>query len=99
MVVEHAYITVVAGREADFEAAFVKAEPVLAGAAGCRETALFRDVERSGGYLLRVIWDRLEDHLEVFPASPAGREFAAQIAHFFDGVPEVRHFAADAVTG
>ncbi|TCK26721.1 antibiotic biosynthesis monooxygenase family protein [Pseudonocardia endophytica] len=98
MVVEHAYITVVAGREADFEAAYVKAESVLAGAAGCRETALFRDAEYSGSYLLRVTWDRLEDHLEVFPTSPAGQEFAAQVAHFFADAPEVRHFAADAVT-
>ena len=98
MVVEHAYITVVTGQEADFEAAFATAEPVLAGAAGCRETALFRDVERPGGYLLRVTWDRLEDHLEVFPTSPAGKDFAARIAHFFDGAPDVRHFAADSVT-
>lgn len=98
MVVEHAYITVVAGREADFEEAFAKAEPVLAGAAGCRATALFRDAERSGAYLLQVTWDRLEDHLEVFPSSPAGQEFAAQIGQFFGAAPEVRHFAADAVT-
>ncbi len=98
MVVEHAYIKVVAGREADFEAVYAKAEPILAGAAGCRETALFRDVEHPGGYLLRVTWERLEDHLEVFPTSPAGQEFAAQIAHFFADTPDVRHFAADAVT-
>lgn len=98
MVVEHAYITVVAGQEADFEAAYAKAEPVLAGAAGCRATALFRDVEQPGSYLLRVTWERLEDHLEVFPTSPAGQEFAAQIAHFFAAGPDVRHFAADAVT-
>ena len=98
MIVEHAYITVVTGEENDFEAAFAKAEPLLAGAQGCRETALCRDVERPGGYLLRVTWDRLEDHLEVFPASPAGKEFAAQIAHFFNGAPDVRHFAAESVT-
>ncbi|MFC4948425.1 antibiotic biosynthesis monooxygenase family protein [Pseudonocardia sp. GCM10023141] len=98
MVVEQAYITVVVGKEADFEAAFATAEHVLADAAGCRGTALFRDVEQPGAYLLRVTWERLEDHLDVFPASPAGREFAAHVAHFFDGPPEVRHFAADPVT-
>lgn len=98
MVVEHAYITVTAGRETDFEAAFVEAEPILAAAQGCRATALFPDIERPGRYLLRVAWGRLEDHLEVFPTSRAGREFAAHVAHFFDGPPEVRHFAADAVT-
>jgi len=98
MVVEHAYITVVPGRESEFEAVFSTAEPILAGAAGCRETALFRDVEHPGSYLLRVTWDRLEDHLEVFPGSEAGKEFAAHVAPFFDGPPNVRHFAADAVT-
>lgn len=98
MVVEHAYIKVAAGQGPAFEAAFAKAEPVLAGAAGCRATALFRDVEHAGGYLLQVTWERIEDHLEVFPGSVAGKEFAAQVAHFFDGAPEVRHFAAEAVT-
>ncbi|MEU7815319.1 antibiotic biosynthesis monooxygenase [Pseudonocardia sp. NPDC049154] len=98
MVVEHAYITVAAGREADFEAAFVKAQPILAGAQGCRDSALFPDVELAGAYLLRVTWERLEDHLEVFPDSDAGREFAAHVAHFFDGPPQVRHFGADPVS-
>lgn len=98
MVVEHAYLKVVAGREAEFEAAFAEAEPVLAGAAGCLATALCRDAERPGEYLLRVSWERLADHVEVFPASSAGRELAARIAHFFDGAPEVRHFDADPVT-
>ena len=98
MIVEYAYITVIAGQETDFEKAFAKAEPVLAGAEGCRDTALFRDVERPSEYLLRVTWGRLEDHLEVFPTSPAGREFAAQVAHFFEGAPDVRHFDADHLT-
>ena len=98
MIFEHAYITVIAGREAEFEAAFATARPVLAGAQGCRDAALFADVEHAGSYLLRVTWERLEDHLEVFPTSAAGTEFATQIAHFFDGTPEVRHFATDPVT-
>lgn len=97
MVVEHAYITVAEGQGADFEAAFVKAEPILAEAAGCRSTALFRDVERPGRYLLRVRWERLEDHLVVFPTSTAGQEFAAHVAHFFAVTPEVRHFADEPV--
>lgn len=97
MVVEHAYITVAEGQEADFEAAYVTAEPILAGAQGCRATALFRDTEHPGGYLLQVSWERLEDHLEVFPTSAAGKEFAAQVAHFFAVAPEVRHFADESV--
>jgi hypothetical protein len=39
-----------------------------------------------------VTWDRLEDHLEIFPTSDAGRRFAEHVAHFFIRTPEVRHF-------
>ena len=98
MVVEHAYITVSEEQSAEFEAAFLAAEPILAGAAGCRATALFRDVEHPGAYLLRVGWDRLEDHRDVFPGSAAGQEFAAHVAHFFTSAPEVRHFGGEPVT-
>lgn len=97
MVVEHAYISVDPARRAEFEAAYAKAEPILAGAQGCTGTALFRDVERPGGYLLRVGWQRLADHLEVFPTSDAGRAFAAHVAGFFTGAPEVRHFEVESV--
>jgi heme-degrading monooxygenase HmoA len=97
MVVEHAYITVSPGSGAAFEAAYAAAEPVLTGAAGCRGAALFRDAEHPDSYLLRVTWERLEDHLEVFPSSPAGRDFATAVASFFDGPPEVRHYAAQPV--
>jgi heme-degrading monooxygenase HmoA len=97
VVVEHAYLVITPGREEEFEAAFGAAAPVLAGAAGCRGAELFADAEQRGGYLLRVRWERLADHLEVFPASPAGTEFAAAVAHFFAEPPTVRHFAEDPV--
>lgn len=97
MVVEHAYITVVPGQEDAFEDAFVAAQPILAGAAGCRSASLRRDAEHPGSYLLEVHWERLEDHLEVFPDSKAGKDFAAHVAHFFAVVPDVRHFVAEPV--
>jgi heme-degrading monooxygenase HmoA len=97
--VEHAYLTITPGREAEFEAAFLDARPVLTGASGCQEAELFRDSEEPGSYLLRVGWETLADHLEVFPASAAGEKFASQVAHFFASTPQVRHFDAAAVEG
>ncbi|HZZ47894.1 MAG TPA: antibiotic biosynthesis monooxygenase family protein [Pseudonocardia sp.] len=97
IVTEHAYLTITSGAEAEFERAFAVARPILESAQGCRGAALFRDRENAGSYLLRVTWDRLEDHLEVFPASEAGRRFAEHIAHFFALTPEVRHFETTGV--
>lgn len=98
MVVEHAYITVDPARQDDFEVAYAAAEPALLGAQGCEAAALFRDAETPGGYLLRVSWQRLADHLEVFPASDAGKEFGKAVAHFFVVEPEVRHFEFEPTT-
>jgi len=95
--VEHAHLLINSGQEAEFEAAFLDAHPVLAGATGCLEAQLFRDSEEPGSYLLRVRWATLKDHLEVFPASEAGARFASKVAHFFAAVPRVRHFDAAAV--
>lgn len=99
MVVEHAHLKITAGREEEFEAAYLDAEPVLTGATGCVEAALFRDSEEPGSYLLRVGWETLTDHTEVFPASAAGAQFASKVSHFFAGAPGVRHFDATAVGG
>jgi heme-degrading monooxygenase HmoA len=99
MVVENAYLYVAPGKEEEFERAFAKGRPILAGAQGCERVELFRDAERPSSYLLRVTWQRLEDHIEVFPRSDAGRRFAELVAGFFIGKPEVRHFAATEVAG
>lgn len=94
MIVEHAYLQIVIGREDEFERVFAEAKSALAEAEGCRGVALFRDVEHIGGYLLRVTWNRIEDHLETFPESEPGRRFTERIAGFFDQTPQVRHFDA-----
>ena len=97
MVVEHAYIAVEPTRQDEFEEAYAAAVPTLLGAQGCEAAALFRDAETPGGYLLRVSWQRLSDHLEAFPSSGAGKEFGRAIAHFFVIEPEVRHFESEPV--
>ncbi|HTK60808.1 MAG TPA: antibiotic biosynthesis monooxygenase family protein [Pseudonocardia sp.] len=96
-VVEHAHLMITPGQEAEFEAAYLDAAPVLTGAAGCEQADLFRDSEEPGSYLLRVRWTTLADHTEVFPVSAAGEKFASKVAHYFASDPRVRHFDADAV--
>lgn len=96
-VVEHAHLMITPGREAEFEAAYLDAEPLLTGSPGCQEAGLFRDSEEPASYLLRVRWERLADHTEVFPASADGQKFVSIVGPFFASAPRVRHFDADAV--
>ena len=92
MVLEHALLPVVAGREEAFEAAFAAARPLIAATPGFRRLRLSRGVEQPGVYLLLVEWDRLEDHTEGFRGSPAYQEWKALLHSFYDPFPVVEHF-------
>ena len=54
MVLEHALLPVVPGREADFEAASAEARSLIAASPGSRRLSLSRCLERPGAYLLLV---------------------------------------------
>ena len=58
MILEHALLPVRPGQEADFERAFATATTIISAVPGFRNLTLSRCVERPGGYLLLVEWDR-----------------------------------------
>jgi heme-degrading monooxygenase HmoA len=91
VILEHALLDVVPGREAAFEEAFEEARPLIAATAGFRSLRLGRCVERPARYLLLVEWDRLEDHTEGFRGSYDG--WRRLLHPFYDPVPLVEHYA------
>jgi heme-degrading monooxygenase HmoA len=92
MIYENAYLWITQGKEKEFEQAFERGRPVLASANGCTSVHLFRDVETSSAYLLRVGWEKLEDHVEIFPNSEQAGQFANLIEGYFAREPILRHF-------
>lgn len=92
MVLEHALLTVRAGEQAAFEAAFAEARGIIAAMPGFRSLALSRCVERDDGYLLLVEWDRLEDHTEGFRGSPEYQRWRGLLHRFYEPFPVVEHF-------
>lgn len=92
MIIESALITVRAGGEAGFEAAYAEAQRCLAGSAGYLGHSLRRSIENPLRYLLTVQWRSLEDHTVGFRGSPAFAAWRALIGPFFDGTPVVEHF-------
>jgi heme-degrading monooxygenase HmoA len=93
MVFEIAEIRVVAGQEAEFEAAVQRAVPLFQRARGCHSMALERSVELPGKYRLVIEWETLEDHVVHFRGSPDFLEWRRLVGGHFDGPPVVEHTA------
>ena len=94
MILEHALLPVRPDRQADFEAAFARAKPLIAGMPGFRGLSLSRCLEEDSTYLLLVEWDSLEDHTVGFRGSAEYDEWRRLLHHFYDPFPTVWHFAA-----
>lgn len=92
MILEHALLPVIPGRESEFRTAFARARPIIAGMPGCRSVRLSQSLEQPSSFLLLVEWDRLEDHTEGFRGSPEYLEWKALLHHFYDPFPDVQHF-------
>ena len=92
MILEVAVLDVRAGQEADFEAAFRQASPIIAGMRGYVSHQLQRCLERPGRYLLLVNWETLEDHTVGFRQSAGYQEWKRLLHHFYDPFPTVEHY-------
>jgi heme-degrading monooxygenase HmoA len=92
MILEHAVLDVVAGREGDFEAAFRDAAGIISSMPGFVSLRLERCIERPSRFLLLVEWERLEDHTEGFRGSPQYQEWRERLHHFYEPFPTVEHY-------
>ena len=93
MILEHASLDVVPGREAEFESAFTEAKTIIASMPGFRTLRLERCIEQPNRYLLLVEWERLADHTEGFRGSAEYERWRALLHHFYETFPTVEHFA------
>jgi len=92
MILEHALLPVVPGRESEFEAAMAEAKHLIAAQPGFLRMTVSRCVERRSIYLLLVEWERLVDHTEGFRGSPEYETWRRLLHEFYDPFPTVEHF-------
>ena len=92
MILEVATLDVRAGQEDEFEAAFKRALPIIAGMQGYISHQIRRCIENPSRYILLVEWAKLEDHTEGFRGSPQYQEWRALLHHFYDPFPTVEHY-------
>jgi quinol monooxygenase YgiN len=91
MVIERVEFSVIAGREADFEAAMERGGALLAAAPGCMSVTLARGVERPDRYLLMLNWRCIDDH-SAFAGTDGFLEFRQLAGPFFAERPAMEHF-------
>jgi heme-degrading monooxygenase HmoA len=92
MILEVAILDVKPGLEMEFESAFEKASPIIAGMRGYRAHELQRCVEKRNRYILLARWDTIEDHTVGFRQSVEYQEWKRLLHHFYDPFPEVQHY-------
>ncbi|WP_062465288.1 antibiotic biosynthesis monooxygenase family protein [Demequina soli] len=92
MIVESVVLRVHPGREADYEAAFRAAEPLIARQPGHRSHSLLRGVEDPSTYLLTVEWETVEDHEVGFRGSADYQEWRRLLHPFYVALPPVPHY-------
>jgi heme-degrading monooxygenase HmoA len=92
VIVERAQLEILAGQEAAFEAAFVRAREIVAAADGVRAVSLGRGVESPSRYLLLVEWESLEAHTVGFRQSEQFTRWRELVGPYFASPPEVEHY-------
>jgi heme-degrading monooxygenase HmoA len=92
MILETAILNVRPGQEAEFEAAMIKAKPLIAASPGFMSLRVHKCIETPGRYLLLVEWHSLEDHTVGFRGSQRYQEWRALLHHFYDPFPTVEHY-------
>ena len=92
MILESAALEVKPGQAREFEAAFARAERIIAASPGYLGHELRRCLERPNRYLLLVRWRALEDHTEGFRKSAPYQEWKRLLHHFYDPFPAVEHY-------
>jgi heme-degrading monooxygenase HmoA len=93
VILEHAILPVVPGREADFEAAFAEAQAIVAGMPGFVDLRLSRSIETPNAYLLLAHWESVEAHEVGFRGSPEYGRWRELLHGFYEPFPVVEHFA------
>jgi heme-degrading monooxygenase HmoA len=93
MILEHAILPVRPGREADFEAAFAEAKPIIASMPGFVDLTLSRSIETPNEFLLLVHWESIAAHEVGFRGSPEYERWRALLHGFYEPFPVVEHFA------
>jgi heme-degrading monooxygenase HmoA len=94
MILEIAQLQIKPGETEAFEAAFVRAQSIIASMKGYLSHDLQKCLENDHHYMLLVRWETLADHTVGFRQSAPYQEWKQLLHHFYDPFPTVLHYSA-----
>jgi heme-degrading monooxygenase HmoA len=92
MILEVAILSVIQGKELQFETDFKKASQYISAIKGYCKHSLKKCIEQKNKYILLVEWDTLEDHTIGFRESPQYLEWKKLLHRYYDPFPTVEHY-------
>ena len=99
MILEIAQLQVRPGQAAEFEAAFLIAQDIIAAMPGYLGHELQKCIEKADQYMLLVRWESVEHHEVGFRQSAQYQEWRRLLHHFYDPFPTVHHYTQTAGPG
>jgi len=94
MIIEHAILPVIPGKEADFEASMLRAIPIMESHPKCHGVSVRRQLEDPSIYVLLVHWESYEAHMDDFRKSELFEQWRELTHPFYVEKPTVTHFRA-----
>jgi len=98
MIYEHADLRINPETETEFLMDFAAVRHLLLEAEGCLSVELFESVDTPAAYLLRVGWEKIEDHTNAFPGTHQADELGRVLMAHCAAPPNVIHYSGQEVT-
>jgi heme-degrading monooxygenase HmoA len=92
MIFESAVFHIKKGKEQEFEAAFKEAVSLIASVDGYISHTLNKSMEDESSYMVIVVWDSVESHMEGFVQSELFEQWKEKMDPFFEPNIWMNHF-------
>ena len=93
MILEIADITILPGKQTEFDAAIrLGIDSVASKAKGFRGFEVRKGIESPERYIVMIYWETLDDHMVDFRQGPLYPQWRAIVGPFFAAPPVVEHF-------
>lgn len=97
MTIEYIRYKIADDKAEAFVAAYARAGKLLSDSPHCLGYELARCSEEPALFILRIVWDSVEGHLNGFRKSPEFATFLAEIKPYFSDILEMQHYELTAV--